>query len=59
MYKSTVTLCLAALAAGLAVERPAEQSRDIQFEGATIRPSGTFNAWLRICCRARRRWAQR
>lgn len=40
MSKFTATLCLAALAAGLA----AAQSRDLQFEVATIRPSGTFNA---------------
>ncbi len=44
MSKFTVTFCLAALSAGLANGQSAEQSRDLQFEVASIRPSGTFNA---------------
>lgn len=44
MSKFTVTLCVAALAAGLAVGQPGAQPSDLQFEVATIRPSGTFNA---------------
>jgi len=44
MSKFTVALCLASLAAGLAAGQPAAQPRDLQFEVATIRPSGTLNA---------------
>ena len=40
MFKLTLPFCLAALAAGLANA----QTRDLQFEVASIRPSGTFNA---------------
>jgi uncharacterized protein (TIGR03435 family) len=48
MSKFTVMLCVAALGAGFAAGQstgqPATPSRDLQFEVATIHPSGTLNA---------------